>query len=262
MNLTDALKKTERFNEKGVGTCISFLPIAKTDPKLIKKEVEEYFKVLSIIHKKHLNSEVTVKVHQFGALENPQRAAKAIGDIVKKAHELKCFVWIDMERPATVDFTIEVFEKLYDKFGNVGICLQAYLKRTESDLSRVLKRRAPVRLVKGFYKWQDVKPWSKVTENFSRLIEPLIKGSSRPCIATHDAKLILKAKKIMLKTGKGEFQFFHGVRDTLAESLAKEGFKTRIYLPYGNLIRYIFHGFPTFDNLRNIERLLHVKNIF
>ena len=262
MNLTDALKRTKRFNEKGVGTCISFLPIAKTDPKLIKKEVQEYFKVLSTIQQKHLNSEVTVKVHQFGALENPRLAAKAIGDIVKRAHELKCFVWIDMERPATVDFTIEVFEKLYDKHGNVGICLQAYLKRTEGDLTRVLKRHAPVRLVKGFYKWQDVSPWSKVTENFSRLMRPLIEGSSRPCIATHDINLILKAKKIMLKNGKGEFQFFHGVRDGLAETLAKEGFRTRIYLPYGNLLRYIFHGFPTFVNIRNIERLLHIRNIF
>lgn len=263
MNLNKAISLTEKFNQNGIGTCISFLPVETSSPQRIHGDVLEYGSVLKIIHDRGLKSEVTVKLHQLGVLNNQQLARQATEKIVECAKLNKSFVWIDMERPSTVDITIDIFNELYAKFGNVGICLQTYLKRTTEDTKKLLVKYVPIRLVKGFYLEHDINDWHDVTKQFDELMEVVLRESSRPCIATHDIALIEKAKTLIRKNNfqHAEFQFFNGVRDKTALELAKEGFNTRIYIPYGNIFRYLLKGLPTFDNLRHIQRLLRFREI-
>lgn len=155
--LKDTLDSLKYFNARGVAASISYLPRIKNRPEEIAKEVEEYVKVLEIISEKNLNSDVTIKLQQFGILKKPALTLQSLTDLAAHAENLKKFIWIDMERSSTVTPTIEIFEKLNDRFGNVGICLQAYLRRTKDDLANLLKRRAPIRLVKGFYNDNDIK---------------------------------------------------------------------------------------------------------
>ena len=263
MNLNKAISTAEKFNRNGIGTCVSFLPIEKSSPRRIREDVLEYSSVLKIIHNRGLKSEVTVKLHQLGVLDNQQLARQATEKIVECAKVNNSFVWIDMERPSTVDITIDIFNELHARFGNVGICLQTYLKRTTEDAKKLLVKHVPIRLVKGFYLEHDINDWHDVTKQFGELMELVMQESSRPCIATHDLTLIEKAKTLIRKNNfqHAEFQFFNGVRDKIALELAKEGFNVRIYIPYGDIFRYLLKGLPTFDNFRHIQRLLRFREI-
>ncbi len=122
----------------------------------------------------------------------------------------------------------------------------------------MLKVRAPVRLVKGFYKDGDISNWAEVTENYRFLMKKVLAKSSRPCIATHDIKIIEEARKLITvgKIKNAEFQFFKGVRDELAVKLKRKGYKTRIYIPYGYVLQYFIHGFSTFDKSRHFQRMV------
>lgn len=115
-------------------------------------------------------------------------------------------------------------------------------------------------MVKGFYNDYDIRPWSKVAENYSLLMDEVANRSSYPCFATHDYKLIEKAK-ILLKNREGEIQFFAGVRDELAEQLVKEGYKVRIYLPYGQVFQFLWYGYHMFDVPRALQRVLNFSTI-
>lgn len=264
MNLAKALVHARHFNELGIRSGLSYLAVEKSDPLKVAREVEEYDRLLEAVKTQIPGGSATLKVHQFGAVQDPNLARRSIRAVVEKAAALKQFVWIDMERVSTVDFTIDLFEELWSAWGNVGICLQACLRRTGDDLKRLLKSRVPIRLVKGFYKANDFPRWADVTRHFEELLEPLLKGSGQPCVATHDLSLIEKAKTLIRENHlleKAEFQFFNGVRDALAAQLVKEGFFVRIYIPYGHMGWFLWKGWPTFDNTRHIQRFFHCRVI-
>jgi proline dehydrogenase len=143
----------------------------------------------------------------------------------------------------------------------VGICLQAYLKRTERDLKLLGAHKSPIRMVKGFYNDRDFNTWEEVTQNYFRLLPILLTQSSYPAIATHDEKIINEAKKIIREKNitNAEFQFFLGVRDDLVQQLVKEGFRVRVYIPYGNFWRFLLKGLRTFDILHGLERLFGLR---
>ena len=262
-SLSKALRIVKRYNEKGISCSLSYLPIRKDKPSLINQDVATYHKMLNEISKHHLNSDVTLKLHPFGIYENYVLAKENVEKIVQEAKRLHKFVWIDMERTRTTDDTINMYIELRKKYNNVGICLQAYLKRTEGDMKHLLKEKATIRLVKGFYKDTQFKSWDEVSENYSKLMKYLLLYGIKPIIATHDLDLISEAKEIIRKhkIKNAEFQFFKGVRDKLVEELVKEGYKVRIYVPYGNIWRFILKGLPTFDKFRHIQRLLGFKKI-
>lgn len=262
-NLDKAVKEVKKINGNKLDACISFLPIKTQNKNHVRKNTDTYFKILDEIKNKGLNSEITLKLHQFGVYGDKDFMLKNIIQIIEYTDKLGNFVWIDMERPDTIDITIEVFKKIRATHTNVGICLQSCLKRTERDMKNLLKDRVPLRLVKGYYLPYDVKPWSEVTNNFSILMEFLLENSDRPCIATHDIGLLEKAKKIIKDKNikNAEIQFFYEVNDKLARVIKKEGFNVSIYVPYGNFITYMFTGLFTFDNLHNLQRLLHFKKL-
>jgi proline dehydrogenase len=193
---------------------------------------------------------------QFGALTDIALVRDSLTQILKKGANTKTRIWFDQELEGIVDDVVDIATE--QNPSDVGICLQAYRSRTLKDLERV--NGYPVRLVKGFYNDYDIRPWSKVTENYSLLMDEVVKRSSYPCFATHDYTLIEKAKKI-LKGRDGEIQFFAGVRDGLAEELVREGYKVRIYLPYGQVFQFLWYGFPLFDMPRAVQRVLHFHKI-
>ena len=262
-SLDNASKIIKQINSIKISASLSYLPVVTKDPQEVKKNIEIYSAMLDRIKNENLDSDITLKLHQFGVYKHLSLAAESIEAVARHAASLGNFVWIDMERKVTVEATIEIFENIWDKYHNVGICLQAYLERTEADMKYLLAKRVPMRLVKGFYKPSDFKDWSRVTENYSHLIEILLKHSDRPCIATHDLALIEKAKRIIREQNltNAEIQFFRGVRDKLAKQLVDEGFKVRLYVPYGNLMRFLLKGLPTFDNFHHLQRLLGFKKL-
>ena len=261
----EALAAVKEFNAKGIPCILSFLPVRHDDAPSVKRDVDEYERLLDAIHREKLDCEVSLKLHQFGVYGSKSLAEKSVATIVQKAHDRNTFVWIDMELSETVDTTLAIFRKLCKRYKNktVGICLQAYLKRTAEDMRTLLKKPTVMRLVKGFYKEHDFKTWAAVTDNYARLMEYILLHSSRPAIATHDRTLISNAKKFIKahRIRNAEFQFFKGVCDKLALQLRQEGFRVRMYIPYGNAIRFFVRGWKTFDNFRQLQRLFGVKSV-
>ena len=261
--LEEAIAIVKQLNARGIPAILSFLPVRHDDAQSVRKDVNEYYRILDAIHKLGLNCEVSLKLHQFGVYGSEALAERSVTKVLSKARKLNIFVWFDMELPDTIDATLATFRKIDQRYKNVGICLQAYLKRTEQDMHELLKKPVVIRLVKGFYKEHDFKNWSEVTKNYARLMEYLLMRSPRPCLATHDRKIISKAKRIIRRhcIANAEFQFFKGVCDDLAARLIKEGLHARIYVNYGDAVKFLVKGLKTFDNIRQLERIIGIKHI-
>lgn len=269
MNLRSVLDEVRQYNAQGISCSLSYMAVTNNSRRLVKREVYRYIKILNGIAVSKVDADVTVKMHQLGIYIDEEFAYKAVEEIVISAVACKNFVWIDMYLPDTVDSTLRIFRELRKKYQNVGICLQAYLERTENDMHEMLKDRVPLRLVKGFYKEYDFDRWEDVTENYEVLLEYMLTHSDRPAIATHDPDIIEKAKVTVKRIGaeKAEFQFFKKVRDDLAAELAKNGYHVRIYIPLGDFWKFFIAEVRTFDLWQNFKRLMNfifarIMNLF
>ncbi len=262
-NIVDVLEDVRRYNNDGIACSISYLPVLKNSPWRVDQEVNVYFEILEKINEQGANCDVTIKLHQLGVYGRSGLVEESVARIVDYAKSLNNFVWVDMERSDTVDATIELCRELYQRYpGSFGICLQAYLKRTERDMKLLLSMGMPMRFVKGFYKDHDFNSWDEVSQNYRHLMTYVLDHSSRPAIAGHDLEIHKEVKRYVIENGlkeKMEFQFFKGVRDDLARQLVHEGFHVRIYVPFGSVWRFIIHGFRTFDLMHQIERMAGFK---
>jgi proline dehydrogenase len=147
-------------------------------------------------------------------------------------------IWIDMEGSAVTSRTLEIHSKLFESHGNVGVALQAYLKRSEADLSTLMDIGGKVRLVKGAYREPAgavFRSREQVTENFLKLLRVLFARGQGFAVATHDSRPIEEALKLHASSPntKFEFEMLRGIRDDLKLRLAKEGHRVVDYMPYG-----------------------------
>lgn len=251
----------ERLARQGMGACVSLLPELRFRPNGVAREKRSILSILPALDSAGLSADLTVKPSQLGQRWAPDECRAALADIADAAAAFGAFLWIDMERARDVDRTIADFLALRRDHENVGLCLQAYLRRTEDDLSRLLREAHPVRLVKGYYResrGDRFDTWRETTANMKRLLGPLIAASSRPAIGTHDESVTAEAIRLLGVHPRPdfEFQFFLGAKPELAERMAAEGRSVRIYVPYGRLFRYFLHTFPQMDVSRNLQRVL------
>lgn len=246
--------------------CVSLLPRYRFRPRGVESEKNKILAILPFLKARGLASDLTVKLSQLGQRWQPEECRAALGEIAAQAAAHEAFVWVDMEQSALADRTLEDFLAVRRDHANLGACLQTCLRRTPADLERLLNDGHPVRLVKGYYKerppacWDT---WAETTECFRRLLKPLIESSARPAIGTHDESLVLEARALLKERPRPEFefQFFLGANPALAHHTAREGLRTRIYIPYGPLLPYFLHTLPYMDLSRNLQRLLGFKSI-
>jgi len=251
----------DRLARRGMGACVSLLPELRFRPRGVAKEKAGILSILPALKARGLSADLTVKPSQLGQRWTPSECRAALSEIAGLAAEHDSFVWIDMERARDVDRTIADFLALRRGHANVGICLQAYLRRTEDDLAELLREAHPVRLVKGYYResrGDRFDTWRETTANMKRLLGPLIAASSRPAIGTHDESVTAEAIRLLGVHPRPdfEFQFFMGAKPALAERMVREGRSVRIYVPYGRIFRYFLHTFPQMDVSRNLQRVL------
>jgi len=262
-NFDGLLPRIRELNSKNITCSISFFPKSGRTATDVKKNVEAYIKLLESIANEKLNANVTIKLNQLGIYFDKKLTRDSLMQIVEYSKNLNIFVWVDMEIKGTINDSLEIFQEIYQKYQNTGICLQTYLKRTETDMHTILVKKIPLRLVKGFYNDSEFSNWNDVTLNFKNLMEHILKKSDLPAIATHDKELIIEAKKIIKKhaISKAELQFFDGVSNDEALKAAKEGFNVRLYMAYGNLFPYLKDVLPKIDMSRAVQRILGIKKI-
>jgi proline dehydrogenase len=214
-----------------------------------ESEVREYLDILAQIDESGIDSNVSIKLTQFGLEIDPELTYRNARRVVEDAARRGNFVRVDMEGSSVTQITIDIFKRFRSEFGlnDVGIVLQSYLYRTEADARELLKIPARIRLCKGAYDeppevaYADKKD---VDDNYVRVMKLLLASGVYHGIATHDPKMIDATIDFTQKQGIGkqafEFQMLYGIRRDLQEQLARDGYNMRVYVPYGK------HWYPYF----------------
>jgi len=228
--------------------------------------VTGYKDALSTIIEKNLSANISVKLSQLGMGINDEVCLKNIKELLSLATEANNFVRIDMEESTYTTKTLEIHSKLLNLKQNVGAVIQAYLRRSEADISELSKIKANVRLCKGIYiesKEIAFKDKERIRKNFVRLLEILLQGKSYVGIATHDEQIVYEAFRIIGELGLGkeeyEFQMIYGVREQLRKKILDDGHQVRVYVPYGKA----WYAYSTRRLKENPEIAGYIiKNIF
>jgi len=233
----EAMKRAERSNATNVLAILNLLGEEVTVQMQVAAATAEYVEVLKTLGSRKIRGCISVKPTQLGLTIDKKLYEESMNTILSTAKSLNNFVWIDMEgSPYTVD-TVDSYLEFLKKFDNVGVAIQAYLKRSNEDVDRVLDSKGVVRLVKGAYKESSTiafKRKAQTTENFSRLMKVMFERGNRFAIATHDEKLIEEATELgKTHTVDFEFEMLMGIRDAKKLELAKRGFQISEYIPYG-----------------------------
>ncbi len=238
--LSDAVNTVKMLNAQNIMATMDVLGESTTKAEDTHGYVEEYLRVLRTIEEEKLDCNVSLKPTQLGLLIDNELAYNNIKRIVEEAKKHKNFVRIDMEDSTCTSDTIEIFERLRSEFDNVGIVLQAYMRRSIDDLVAIAQKPANFRLCKGIYiepREIAYKDPHLVNENFAFLLETALKMKSYVGIATHDEKVVWHALRIIeqlgLKREDYEFQMLLGVDEQLRSILVNAGHRLRVYVPYG-----------------------------
>jgi proline dehydrogenase len=235
--MSDAIRETKIFNRDNISTVINRLGEDYKDWKDVDKAMAAYTSLVKIINKEKLKSSISVKATELGMLMDYRSAQRNYSELLKIARKCDVFVWLDMEESGTVSNTLKLYETEVKK-GSVGICIQAYLKRSGSDIKQLLGyKNANIRLVKGAYSTTNKESYSnrkECTENYSRLMTLLFKEGRTFTIATHDGRLIESALKMNERYKRDvTYAMLKGIRNQYALRLAKIGEKVALYVPFG-----------------------------
>jgi len=200
----------------------------------------DYIEVLSEIQSRNLDSNIHVKLTHLGLTIDKELCYSNLKSILKKAEETHNFVRIDMEDSSCTDDTLSIFEKAQREFENVGIVIQACMRRSMADIQKLNALKANVRLCKGIY----IEPrniayndYQNVRENYSTLLKELLTAGCYVGIATHDEWLVQNAFQTIddlgLKPTQYEFQMLYGVTPSLRQSIREAGHRLRVAVPFG-----------------------------
>jgi len=240
--LDEALEAVAALNARGITASLDLLGESVTDEREAREAGRAYLQMLDRIHERQLEANVSVKLTAMGQDISEDLCAAIMQEILERARRYDTFVRLDMESSAYTERTLRFFEdRLYPNYPkNVGIVLQSMLRRTESDVRRANELRCRVRICKGAYlepasvAYPDKKD---VDANYVRCMQLLMSEGNYPGIATHDEKIIAEAVRYAREKGiaadRFEFQMLYGVRRDLQERIVRDGYRLRVYVPFG-----------------------------
>jgi proline dehydrogenase len=239
-NINEAVQKVKELNSKGIMATMDVLGESIKNKEEAIKSKDESIEVLDTIVKHNLNSNLSVKLTMIGLNLDFDFCLNLTTEIVEYAKSKNIFVRIDMEDSSVTESTIKIFETLRKKYDNVGIVLQSYMRRGEKDIKRLSEIGANFRICKGIYIEPEeiaFKKKQEVRDNFLRMLKLAFEKKSYVGIATHDKYLTDNAKKMISELGLGndkyEFQMLLGVTEKLRDQILREGYRMRIYVPFG-----------------------------
>ncbi|GMV07443.1 MAG: proline dehydrogenase [Gemmatimonadota bacterium] len=247
--LDDALREAERLRNGGAPTTITLLGENVTTAAEADAVAGHYLEALDAVRARGLDTEVSVKPTQLGLDLGTDGARQRLERIVR-ACDPGSLVWVDMESSAYVDATLEVFRAVREDHQNVGVCLQAYLHRTQQDLEELMPLRPAIRLVKGAYKEPPEVAFPRkadVDQNFVRLTSTMLRARvdgrfGRPVIGTHDSRMVAEANRMAHELGLPkdayEIAMLYGIQTAEQERLIRTGHTLRVLVAYGA------HWFP------------------
>jgi proline dehydrogenase len=247
MGIEDALHVAEAVNRQGIAVTLDSLGESVTSANDAHRAAEVYHQLLDAIAERHLNANVSLKLTQMGLqtanAQSPQVAESIVGDLVQHAQSTGNFVRVDMEDSRLTQVTLDIVRRIHARSGMrgaVGIVIQAYLYRSQADVEQLLADGIRVRLCKGAYDEPGEVAFprkSEVDANYLVIVKMLLSSSAYHALATHDESIISAIKAYAAARGIDpehfEFQMLYGVRRDLQRKLVAEGYKVRVYVPFG-----------------------------
>jgi proline dehydrogenase len=239
--LDDALATVASLNAIGAVATVDVLGEFIHEPAQARRTGDEYVALLDAIARHGLDSTVSVKLSALGLEFDPDLALELVTRVVEVAAGHDNRVRIDMEHSGLTDGTLAVYRTLRERgHENVGIVLQAYLRRTFDDVRALADLKPSVRLVKGIYIEPPEIAYTEralINRNFLALLRELVDLGCRVAVATHDEALVGEARRLAdqrrLEPDRYEFQLLLGVKEPLRDRLIAAGHRVRIYTPYG-----------------------------
>ena len=233
------------LRSQGLRTTLDLLGEYISDPTLATAAKNSYIQLVRNLQEADgaIDNNISIKLSMLGQKIDESFCLDNVHELLRVAKETGTFVRLDMEGTDVTESTISILEKVYPEYPeNVGIVLQAYLKRTAEDIERVCALGARVRLCKGAYKepaklaYQDM---PTIREQFLEHMDTLITKGKFPAIATHD-NILIDATRSYVKTNNlspeaYEFQMLYGIRADTQKAIAEEGYGIRVYVPFGDM---------------------------
>jgi len=242
----EAIEVIHRLNQQGILATLDHLGEDVHAEAAARSARDDYLHVLDMIGQSGVISHVSLKLTQFGLDISGDLCRELVSSVIERASQVGTFVRIDMEGSPHTERTLAVYRDMRRRYSNVGIVVQAYLYRTEDDLRQLIEAGiANVRLCKGAYKESSAIAFPRkadVDANMLKLMQMLLSDEARAhgaylAMATHDVKMIEATKKFVaehdISKEAFEFQMLLGIRGAVAQQLAAEGYRMRLYVPYG-----------------------------
>ena len=239
--IEEAAKEIQALNKNGLTATIDFLGEFVHSEEEARASTDESIHAIETLAKLGLDSELSVKMTSLGLDISRELVMKNMRLILDAGQEYGIKVTIDMEDYERCEATLEIYKELRKNYDNVGTVLQSYLYRTLGDLQDLNAYEPYLRLVKGAYKESEEVAFAEkadVDENYRHLIKVNLLYGNYTAIATHDDAMIDYVKQLEqdhhLEKDQFEFQMLYGIRSETQKQLAKEGYRVRVYVPYGN----------------------------
>ncbi|MCJ7456169.1 proline dehydrogenase family protein [Candidatus Bathyarchaeota archaeon] len=233
----DAIARAQRSSVSGVRGIINLLGEETTSREDTVAATDECIKMLKELDARKIQSCISVKPTQVGLAIDKALFVQNLEKIMSSARPLGIFVWVDMEgSPFTADI-VSTYLEFRKRFNNMGVAIQAYLKRSEEDVSRILDSKGIIRLCKGAYNESPeivYKRRNQINDNFSKLMRMMFERGRGFAIASHDEKLIEEATRLSnVHHADFEFEMLMGIRDKKKLELVERGYRVSEYIPFG-----------------------------
>ncbi|AZB44324.1 proline dehydrogenase [Bacillus sp. FJAT-42376] len=236
-----AAEAIRQLNNKGLDVTIDYLGEFVDNAAEANEMADNSIKAIEAIGKERLQSQLSLKMTSMGLDISDALVMNNMRRILEAAKKNNVFVTIDMEDYSRCGKTIEIFKKLREEYDNIGTVIQAYLYRTEEDINDLNKYSPNLRLVKGAYKESPQVAFpdkNDVDDNFKKIIKTHLLNGNYTAVATHDEAIIEYTKQLVeehnIPLDQFEFQMLFGIRPERQLELVNEGYKMRVYVPYGN----------------------------
>lgn len=238
--LDQAIAAVREINARGMTASLDHLGENVSTAPEAAQAAGDYCRIFRAIAESGVECNASLKLTQMGLDLGEETVLENACRVVEEAARNENFIRVDMESSEYVERTLDLVFRLHDRYSNVGTVIQSYLYRSAGDLERLIESGIRVRLVKGAYleppsvAYQDK---ADVDANFVRLMQTLLTRGKYPAIATHDVKMIEATRAFARDNGvdssRFELQMLYGVRRDLQTQLVRQGYRMRIYVPYG-----------------------------
>ncbi|MCP8617722.1 proline dehydrogenase family protein [Salirhabdus salicampi] len=239
--IEDAAAAIKKLNEKGLVVTLDHLGEFVDNEEEARERTEECIKAIKVIGEQQLDSQLSLKMTSMGLDISDELVMENMRKILEAGKKHNVFITIDMEDYARCGKTLDIFKQLKKEYDGLGTVLQSYLYRTVDDIQELNVYKPNLRLVKGAYKESPEVAYpnkADVDENLKKIIKIHLLNGNYTAVASHDDHMIEYTKELVkehnIPNDQFEFQMLYGIRAEKQEELVKEGYKMRVYVPYGN----------------------------